>query len=150
MRSSCLERRVCFDHGVEHRLDLKDAGTQSFVKCFSYVFNNTALQNAAQSQLYPVVTRCRKKGHPPPPSFPCKGTRVSPWGFRKHKETCRRSHSYSAETKGDRLLTGRQEQVMAEETGHFLGQQRGVCVSTSCLADTGQLSYWRYNWHRCW
>lgn len=38
MRSSCLERAVCFDHVVEHRLDLKAAGSQSSTKCFSCIF----------------------------------------------------------------------------------------------------------------
>jgi len=38
MRSSCLERTVCFDRVVEHRLDLKGAGSQSSTKCFIYVF----------------------------------------------------------------------------------------------------------------
>ena len=83
MRSSCLEKRVYFNHAVEHRLNWKDAGSQSSAKCFSYVFSNSSLQNTVHSQLYPVDIPRRKKGHLPP-SLPCKRARITPWGFRKH------------------------------------------------------------------
>lgn len=104
MRSSCLERRVCFDHAVEHRLGWKGAGSQSSTKCFSFVFSNASLQNTAQSQLYPVDIDRRKKGHPPP-SLPCKRTRISPWEFRKHYKLAEVATA-KPETKGDGLLTG--------------------------------------------
>lgn len=62
------------------------------------------------------------------------------WEFRQHWEMCRISHSWARDQKGwtDHWgHYGTQEQVMADEMGHFLGQQWGVCASTSRLAGHG-------------
>lgn len=41
MTSSCRNREVCFHHEAFFLLDLKDAGSQSYTKCFSYVFSKS-------------------------------------------------------------------------------------------------------------